>query len=229
MDNLQLQPLLRDYLTTQSAPVNIRAFVINLIIAAVLAQILSLIYNRFATTISNRSRFSHNFVLITTTTMLIITIVKSSLALSLGLVGALSIVRFRAAIKEPEELAYLFLAISIGLGLGADQRLITIAAFVIISLIIWIKYRRTTSGSDQTVHLIITAPRTKKASLEDISQIITKLQIPAELKRYHSTKNSLEVAFTLELKNLHTLSRLQKQLESLSPQIGVEFIEYKGL
>ena len=43
------------------------------------------------------------------------------MALSLGLVGALSIVRFRAAIKEPEELVYLFLIISIGLGCGAGQ------------------------------------------------------------------------------------------------------------
>ena len=59
------------------------------------------------------------------TTTIVITIVKSSLALSLGLVGALSIVRFRAAIKEPEELVYLFLIISTGLGCGAGQIKIT--------------------------------------------------------------------------------------------------------
>lgn len=58
--------------------------------------------------------------------MLVITVVKSSLALSLGLVGALSIIRFRSAIKEPEELTYLFLAISLGLGFGANQTVITI-------------------------------------------------------------------------------------------------------
>ena len=51
------------------------------------------------------------------TTLLVISVVKSSLALSLGLVGALSIVRFRTPIKEPEELAYIFLAIAIGLAL----------------------------------------------------------------------------------------------------------------
>ena len=55
------------------------------------------------------------------TTLLVIAVVKSSLALSLGLVGALSIVRFRTPIKEPEELAYIFLAIALGLCLGADQ------------------------------------------------------------------------------------------------------------
>src|SRR6056300_1641973 len=64
------------------------------------------------------------------TTLLVISVVKSSLALSLGLVGALSIVRFRTPIKEPEELAYLFVSIAVGLGLGANQRLATVASFL---------------------------------------------------------------------------------------------------
>ena len=71
------------------------------------------------------------------TTMFIITIIKSSLVLSLGLIGALSIIRFRTAIKEPEELTYLFLAIAIGLGLGANQRTIILIAFLLTHLIIW--------------------------------------------------------------------------------------------
>ncbi len=66
-------------------------------------------------------------------------IVKSSLALSLGLVGALSIVRFRAAIKEPEELVYLFLIIAVGLGCGANQLIITTIG-ILFSLIIIMLY-----------------------------------------------------------------------------------------
>ena len=53
-----------------------------------------------------------NFILLGIATCIVITIVKNSLALSLGLVGALSIVRFRAAIKEPEELVYLLFVIA---------------------------------------------------------------------------------------------------------------------
>ena len=68
-----------------------------------------------------------------------ITIVKSSLALSLGLVGALSIVRFRAAIKEPEELVYLFLIIATGLGCGAGQIKLT-AVGIIFALIVTVVY-----------------------------------------------------------------------------------------
>ena len=73
---------------------------------------------------------------ISLTTMLIITIIKSSLALSLGLVGALSIIRFRTAIKEPEELMFLFISIALGLGFGANQTFITFIGYVLIIIAI---------------------------------------------------------------------------------------------
>jgi len=60
-------------------------------------------------------------------------VIKTSLALSLGLVGALSIVRFRAAIKEPEELVYLFLCIGVGLCLGAEQLAIAVLIVLVIT------------------------------------------------------------------------------------------------
>ena len=82
--------------------------------------------------------FVKNFIPISMTTMFIIVVVKSSLALSLGLVGALSIVRFRTVIKEPEELGYLFLCIALGLGNGASQYLVTSIALVTILSAIYI-------------------------------------------------------------------------------------------
>ena len=76
---------------------------INLILTSFLCFLLYLFYSKFSTTLNNKEYLSKNFVIIGVTTTLVIAIIKSSLALSLGLVGALSIVRFRAAIKEPEE------------------------------------------------------------------------------------------------------------------------------
>ena len=111
---------------------NLMQFILNQLIALVLANVLSRIYSKYGKSLSNRNSFGSIFSLLSMTTMLIITIVKSSLALSLGLVGALSIVRFRTAIKEPEELGYLFLSIALGLGLGANQILITLIGFVIL-------------------------------------------------------------------------------------------------
>jgi len=116
-------------------------FILNLILAFVLSYILKVFYDRYGSTISNRKILSKNFMVLTITTMIVISIVKSSLALSLGLVGALSIVRFRAAIKEPEELTYLFLCIAIGLGLGANQIIITLIGFISVLIFIFLNNR----------------------------------------------------------------------------------------
>ena len=94
-----------------------------MVITGILAHLVGRMYIKYGGTLSNRPAFAKNFVLVSITTMLVISIVKSSLALSLGLIGALSIVRFRAAIKEPEELSYLFLVIAIGLGLELGNKL----------------------------------------------------------------------------------------------------------
>ena len=76
--------------------------------------ILKFHYIKYGSTLSNRNEFSNVFPFILLTTTLVIAIVKSSLALSLGLVGALSIVRFRNPVKSPLELTALFAAISYG-------------------------------------------------------------------------------------------------------------------
>ena len=130
----------KDFLVYEKVQtVGLLEFSTNLLIAAVLSSILALIYIKFGNSLSNRRIFAKNFVILCITTTFIITVVKSSLALSLGLVGALSIVRFRAAIKEPEELNYLFLSIAIGLVLGAQQVAITITSFTLITLFILIQ------------------------------------------------------------------------------------------
>ena len=89
----------------------------HLMMAGVMALLVRFLFRRFSVSASGTDSISRVFPLLAIITTAIIAVVKSSLALSLGLVGALSIVRFRAAIKEPEELVYLFLCIAIGLAL----------------------------------------------------------------------------------------------------------------
>ena len=139
-----------EYLASVSPTINTFEFLINLILTAFLAAILSWVYARYGNALSNRKLFSRNFMMLSMTTMLVITIVKSSLALSLGLVGALSIVRFRTPIKEPEELVYLFLAIAIGLGYAAGQILITtvIVSLILLIMYVWLSNRKIAKNSE---------------------------------------------------------------------------------
>lgn len=131
-----------NFFLNQNVQIELSNFVLSLFCAAVLSFIVHLFYIRFSSTLSNRVEFSKNFVVLGVATCIVIMIVKSSLALSLGLVGALSIVRFRAAIKEPEELVYLFLIIAVGLGCGANQLIITIVGifFALLTILIYSKY-----------------------------------------------------------------------------------------
>ena len=129
---------------------------LNLVIAAILGRILEYFFINFSQTINNKKVFSKNFILIATTTAFIISIVKSSLALSLGLVGALSIIRFRTAIKEPEELSYLFICIGIGLGLGAGYKIVTIISIILIFIIILLRNKFDTKElSNETIYLTL--------------------------------------------------------------------------
>ena len=117
--------LLNFYLNEQ-VQISAFNFIEAILLATILCLLIQFVYLKFSTSLSNKLDFSKNFIILGVATTLVITIVKSSLALSLGLVGALSIVRFRAAIKEPEELVYLFFIIGIGLANGANQFLVSI-------------------------------------------------------------------------------------------------------
>jgi uncharacterized membrane protein YhiD involved in acid resistance len=175
--------------------------------------------------------FAHNFILIGMTTMLIISIVKASLALSLGLVGALSIVRFRAAIKEPEELSYLFLTIGIGLGLGANQRLITITSFlIIIGIIVGRRYfqRKDGEGFNNLV-LAVSSHNPNRAGLEEIVEILKKNCVSLAMKRMDEKKDILEVSFMVEFKDFDQFIQSKKELQALNEAIDITYLDNKGI
>jgi hypothetical protein len=165
----------------------------------------------------------------TATTTLIISVVKSSLALSLGLVGALSIVRFRAAIKEPEELTYLFLCIAIGLGFGADQRLLTVVAFAAIVSLIVLVGRRRQAEENENLHFTVTSPGPDKVGLDRIVATLTPYCTSVDLKRFDETPEALEASFVVEFENLEKLSAGKEALRRLSDSIRISFLDVKGV
>jgi len=108
---------------------------ISLVVGGGLAVYIRFLYRRSSPHTSADS-IARVFPLLTLVTIAVIAVVKSSLALSLGLVGALSIVRFRAAIKDPEELVYLFLCIGVGLALGAQQAWLAFVLVLVATLFV---------------------------------------------------------------------------------------------
>lgn len=217
------------FLTSQSYHVPVTDFIINLILAALLAFVIGYVYIHYGNAFSNRKKFARNFIVITMTTMFIITVVKSSLALSLGLIGALSIVRFRTAIKEPEELSFLFLNIAVGLGLGADQRVITVIAILTILTIIIIRNKTNRDSKfEQNLYLTVSSSDNEKISLNKIVAILKDNCRSLDLKRYDEKDNEIEISFLVNFDSIEHLEVVRKKINEISNSIRIIFLDYQG-
>lgn len=220
--------LFQKFLITEEVQVSIEDFLFSSLILIVLSILLEFTYMKCAKSISNRKVFAGNFLLIAFTTMLIISIVKSSLALSLGLVGALSIVRFRAAIKEPEELTYLFFAIALGLGLGANYQLIVIIAFLVMSLIIWTRHFLSAKTRTQNLLFTVSGKSGQGLDLSFLSKLVGKYFKKYELKRYDENEDLIEASFIINIKDPEKLDACKAELQKSGKEITVTYIDNKS-
>ena len=146
-----------------------------LLLGGVLALYCRFLYRRCGASPSDSDSITRIFPLLTLVTTAVIAVVKSSLALSLGLVGALSIVRFRAAIKEPEELVYLFLCIAIGLALGAEQPLLALALVLVASVFIFGMHLTGRSRRQHNLMLTITGDSQRHFG-DDENNVLSKVE-----------------------------------------------------
>ena len=203
----------------------IYAFILNFIIAFTLSFLLALIYRKYSFCLSNKEKFSANLIIISITTMVMITIVKSSLALSLGLVGALSIIRFRTAIKEPEELSYIFIAITIGLGLGANQVVITCIAFMLSYIVILLLFYFSNSNApDQNMFLTIESNEEHSIGIDTIVSVLKTNCNYVKLRRFEYSENNLEAIFLIQLTNVDSLKIINSSLLKINKHLKLSFL-----
>lgn len=215
---------LSNLFANEGAGINLPVFLLGIFLTTVMALLLGMVYVRFGNALSNRKSLAKTLVLISLTTMLIISIVKSSLALSLGLVGALSIVRFRTAIKEPEELAYFFMSIAIGLGMGANQIIPTIAGTSSIFLIIFIINRNKTQELVQNLIIQFETPK----DTEDVKKMIQILENHCKelnLTRMDENTEHSEISFSVSFNEYTHLLNAREQLKTTFPGIRFSFLE----
>ena len=206
-----------NFFVNQNVQIDIPNFVLSLIFAAILSFFVQLFYIRYSSTLSNRKEFSKNFVILGVTTCIVIMIVKSSLALSLGLVGALSIVRFRAAIKEPEELVYLFLIIAIGLGCGANQLIITCIGiiFALFLVVIYSGYlKNSRKDIEQTINLgVIIEQDISDVQVNNLISDIKKISNELKFISMSRTENNTTINIDLKPKKFEKLTSLSGNIK----------------
>lgn len=207
--------------------VSLFVLVVNFCVVMVLAYVLRWHYIRFGHSLSNRRIFADIFPLLASTTFLVIAVVKSSLALSLGLVGALSIVRFRTPIKEPEELAYLFVCIAIGLGIGADQKAITVV--IVLLILLAGSIYRFRSGKKQSHNLYLSV-EVKKAHIgtslfNEINRAIKHHVEIVDMRRLDFTESHLQGVYYISCNSDELVIKVIDELKKNIPESQVTFID----
>jgi uncharacterized membrane protein YhiD involved in acid resistance len=134
-------------------------------------------------------------------------------------VGALSIVRFRTPIKEPEELAYIFLAIAIGLALGADQIEVAVVALPIVLAVISLIDRLRKNSSSANGNLILDIEVNQEDAISDkILEMIESAMPNANIRRIDQNENLFSIVALVKIIDKETINNFSKDFHQRFPQ-----------
>jgi len=203
--------------------IDLGTMIIYLSIALILTSIIFLVYKMTYSGVAYSKNFNVSIVLTGMITTVIMMVIGNNLALSLGMVGALSIVRFRAAIKEPKDISYLFWSIAIGLSTGTGAIQIAIVGTIFIALTIFLF--QIGFGKRQQAYLLVI-----KGGLFDADQVVTtiKQQVKSYRMRMKNTKkDTAEVIYEIRIKS-NEESKLIQALYKIELITQVNIVTFDG-
>lgn len=201
------------------ADLSIASILMSLISAFLCSMIIYYIYKKFYRGIVYSSSFNILLVLVSIVTAFIVMTISSNILLSLGMVGALSIVRFRTAVKDPLDVGFLFFAISVGITSGAGLYILSFIATIFISLIYILLVQVKTFTK---IYLLIV--KFENSANEEVQKILKTLK--GELKNKTTIKDTIELTLELRLKGDNTA--YMTQLASLPGVKSAVLVEYTG-
>lgn len=166
--------------------------IVGLIISFAIGMFIYAIYRKTFRGVVYSYNYNVSFVLMTMITTLVIMTISTNIVLSLGMVGALSIVRFRTAVKDPLDIVYMFWAISAGIATGAKIYPLAIGGSLIIGLVIfWMSRRKI---KEEAFLLII---RHTDEATNELRPELKKLR--GKLKSKNVRKNYTEVTYEIRM------------------------------
>jgi len=196
---------------------------INILVGLVITLLVSLfifyIYKITFEGVVYSHSFNTSLVLLSLITSLVIMTISSNIVLSLGMVGALSIVRFRAAIKDPKDIVFMFWAIAAGIASGAGIYTIAVGGSLFIGIVLIVMSNKKFQHS--TYLLIIKYEYSVKSS---VLPILDKLQYVLKSK----TVSNEKIELTLELKRIGDNTSFVETLSSIEGVDSAILVKYNG-
>ena len=217
---------IENLLSTSVSDLDVMSVGLNFILCVGMSFIARTFYIRFSTSLTGKHHIGTVIPILSTIVFLVILVVKSSLALSLGLVGALSIVRFRTPIKEPEELVYLFLAIAIGLGYAAGYSFLTtiLTLSILLMIYLWLSNKSITSKDEYNI--VLSWPNSE-LKFEILIEKIMSLSSSLKLLRLNKGPQNNSAVFLIVPDSQFSIDEIINQIEELDSNIDISFYESK--
>ncbi len=205
----------------QNTSLTLQSVVILLVAAGVLGIYLFFVY-RFMTADSFYSKsFNISLILMCVITTAIIVTIQSSVVVSLGMVGALSIVRFRTAVKDPLDLIFMFWSISVGIICGAGMPGLAVVLTIGATVLALVFYRL----PDARKSMILVVNAAGNSCADTVFQTVEKYDRNYAVKSRNLTKENTDFLMEVRLKDYEGLL---KELNEIEQVISVSLVAHKG-
>lgn len=195
---------------------------IGLAVALLVGLFIFMIYKKTLTGVLYSDGFALTLVGLSLVTTLVIMAVTSNVVLSLGMVGALSIVRFRTAIKEPVEIVFLFWSLAVGIVIGAGMIPLAIIGSVIIGVILLLFANRKIR---KQLYILVVSCKDEAAE-QRITEILAKAVEYYTVKS--KTVNAAGIEFTAELRTKDAETAFVNRITELEGVGNATLVSYNG-
>ena len=194
--------------------------VVSMVLALVLGCAIAWVYRRNYRVVMFSGNFTLTLIMMTLITTPVVLCIRNSIALSMGMVGALSIVRFRTAVKDPLDTAYMFWALTTGILLGAGQFLLTVVAMVLIAIMMTVLVNIQSRGVNSYLLVI----RAGAEAERPVAQLVSGIRIQ---KLKSKTVNGSSVEMTYEVR-VDKPDALLNRLNNIPGVIDATLVSYQG-
>ena len=186
--------------------ISVEMILISLLVSFVISLFIVFVYKKTFSGVVYNKTIVMTIVMIAMVTSMVIRTINSNLSLSLGMVGALSIIRFRTAIKEPMDTAFLFWAIVSGIMCGAGLYFIAVCGSLLLGLLFYVLYLMDIKAKSQ--YLLVVIYKSENSQIvESKLDSLTKKKLKS---KSISGNNVIEVTYEVEYDN--TVDELMKSL-----------------
>lgn len=219
-DVIKKSVLESDMFNQAITPSTIFTILVNMLVAMIMGMLIYYVYKKLYDGVVYSRNFAISLIGMTVLTCMVTLAISTNIVISLGMVGALSIVRYRTAIKEPLDLMYMFWAITTGITVGASMHLLAVLGALFVILFLWIigKY-----GDKRKTYLYVI--HMEKES--DFDEIIRALGRAKYVIRSRILRGD-ECELTLEVRHKKDQNIFVERVSRLESVKDVTALQYNG-